>query len=302
MSEVNEKRKVSFITEVILFLVIVLITVLLLRQFNISELDESTSSLSLYDQTLNDLKKENESYIKKIRQEFGIDVEYGKSTQDYMGKIEGVSQYDESIINNNIRIIYYALKKYPSDIFDMSKSKKYPISIVIIDKFNNNNLALASRNNLNEFKIYISNTEKFERAFHHEMFHVLEYYMSDTQKYLFASWKNLNPDGFKYEEDLSLLDDKYVYRENNLVNEGDVILNDNQTVSSSDSNPYFVSKYSKSTEKEDRAEIFADIMVLNKKVKYLDEGQNIRKKVDYIIEVLMESITKDDFYFYRFIK
>ena len=66
-------------------------------------------------------------------------------------------------------------------------------------------------------------------------------------------------------------------------------------------NPYFVTKYSKVTEKEDRAEIFAEVMILNKKVKFLEEGQNIRKKVDYISEILSECITKEDFYFYRFL-
>lgn len=301
MNEVKQKRRISFITELILFLFIVLITILLLKQLNISEIEANTSNLPLYSQSSNELEKENENYIKIIREEYGIDIKYGKSTQDYMDKIDGNVQYDEGIINNNIRIIYYALKKYPSDIFDMSKTKKYPISIIIIDKFNNNNLALASRNNLNEFKIYISNTEKFERAFHHEMFHVLEYYMSDTQKYLFASWKNLNPSDFKYESDISLLDDRYVYKENNLIDEGNVILDSNETIDGNDNNPYFVTKYSKSTEKEDRAEIFAEIMILNKKMKYLEEGQNIRNKVDYIIKVLKDSITKKEFYFYRFI-
>ena len=301
MGEINQKRKISFITEFILFLFIVLITILLLKQLNISELLEESSNLAMYAQSDTDIRKENESYIKKIKDEYSINIKYGKDTEDYMGKIEGNAQYNEAIINNNIKLIYYALKKYPDDVFDMSRNKKYPITIVIIDKFNNNNLALASRNNLNEFRIYISNTPKFERAFHHEMYHVLEYYMSDTQKYLFASWDKLNPSNFKYEEDISLLDDKYVYKENSLIDESNIDVSNNEIIDEENVNPYFVTKYSKVTEKEDRAEIFAEVMILNKKVKFLEEGQNIRKKVDYISEILSECITKEDFYFYRFL-
>ncbi|MDD3303613.1 MAG: hypothetical protein PHP54_01700 [Clostridia bacterium] len=301
MGEINQKRKVSFITELILFLFVVLISVLLLKQFNINEMETNGSNLPLYGESTTSLAKENEGYVRMIKEKYSINVTYGKNTEDYMEKIEGVTQYDEAIINNNLRGIYYALKKYPKETFDMTKSKKYPLNIIIISKFNNNNLALASRNNLNEFKIYISNTVKFERAFHHEMYHILEYYMSDTKRNLFSSWNNLNPENFKYEEDISMLDDKYVYRENNLIDEGNVVLNTNGTTLDKDNNPYFVTKYSKVTEKEDRAEVFAEVMTANKKLKYLEEDQNIRKKVDYITQVLKTSISNNEFYFYKYI-
>ena len=239
MGEINQKRKISFITEFILFLFIVLITILLLKQLNISELLEDSSNLAMYAQSDTDIKRENESYIKKIKEEYSINIKYGKSTEDYMEKIEGNAQYDEAIINNNIKLIYYALKKYPDDVFDMSRN--------------------------------------------------------------FASWNKLNPSNFKYEEDISLLDDKYVYKENSLIDESNIDVNNNEIIDEENVNPYFVTKYSKVTEKEDRAEVFAEVMILNKKVKFLEEGQNIRKKVDYISEILTECITKEDFYFYRFL-
>jgi hypothetical protein len=153
-------------------------------------------------------------------------------------------------------------------------------------KFQNDNLALASRNNLNEFRIYISNAQKFERAFHHEMYHILEYYMKDNTKNIYTNWNELNPNGFKYENDTNKLTKDYVYDSNSYVED----------------NTYFVTKYSKCSEKEDRAEIFAEIMTMNKKQKYLDYNQNIRKKVDLIAYTIGNNITSiNDFYFSRFI-
>ena len=84
MGEVNQKRKVSFITEFILFLFIMLITILLLKQLNISELLEESSNLAMYAQSDTDIRKENESYIKKIKDEYSINIKYGKDTEDYM--------------------------------------------------------------------------------------------------------------------------------------------------------------------------------------------------------------------------
>ena len=286
--EVENKspKRLSIITDIILLIPIIFATIIVIKAFQIPTLDdEATEVLSLETQNQT-VSQENEYYIKKIKNEFGINVAFGKNVENFAKRVDATAQYDENIINNNIKIIYKALEKYPIEVFDMSLSKENPVYIMMVDKFENNNLALASRNNLDEYRIYISNTEKLERAFHHEMYHVLEYYMSKSGKKLYNEWANLNPKDFKYNEDTSKLTKDYVYDK------------ENEDVT----NCYFLTKYSKTTEKEDRAEIFAEIMTLKNAPVYLKSDCNIRKKADSIRNTLNNEITYSDFYFSKYMK
>lgn len=286
--EVENKspKRLSIITDIILLIPIIFATIIVIKAFKIPSLDdEATEVLSLETQNQT-VYQENEYYIKKIKNEFGINVAFGKNVENFAKRVDATAQYDENIINNNIKIIYKALEKYPIEVFDMSLSKENPIYIMMVDKFENNNLALASRNNLDEYRIYISNTEKLERAFHHEMYHVLEYYMSKSGKKLYNEWANLNPKNFQYNEDTSKLTKDYVYDKE----------------SEDVTNSYFLTKYSKATEKEDRAEIFAEIMTLKNAPVYLKSDCNIKKKVDSIKNTLNNEITYSDFYFSKYMK
>ena len=138
-----------------------------------------------------------------------------------------------------------ALEKYPQNIIKEMENKGYTVSIYLVDYFENANVALANRNSNNEFKIYISYNETFERAMHHETYHVLEYFMNLEYGLdnIFEDWNTLNPEGFVYPEDVNKLNRKYVYGL------------DKERPS------YFVTLYSKYSAKEDRAEIFAENMV-----------------------------------------
>ena len=72
-------------------------------------------------------------------------------------------------------------------------------------------------------------------------------------------------------------------------------------VSSGVENAYFVTKYSKASEKEDRAEIFAEIMVMSKKEKYLYKDGKIYLKAKNIMNKIEENITYNNFYCDRFL-
>lgn len=306
MIEKSSKRRLSIITDIILFLIFLAVFVTLFNCFYKTQDINSDitnafvqENLLIEERNEKDVEAENKMYIKNIKDEYGIKVRYGEDIEEFAKKVEAMPQYDINILNNNLRIIYKALEKYPSSVFDMSRTRKYPITIFILDEFNNNNLALAARSSLNDFRLYISNAQKFERAFHHEMYHLLEYYMEDTKRYLYASWDSLNPAEFEYETDISKLTDEYVYREinNNLLSDmgvGTEVSNNNNF------NPYFVTKYSKVTEKEDRAEIFAEIMILNKIPKFLHKEQNIRKKAELMINTIRTNVTSEEFFYSRF--
>ena len=282
MAEKKQRRRLSLITDFVIFCIFSVVTVVIVRCLGLTEsLDnypEEQSTLSLLD-TKENIADQNKLYIQKIKKEYGIIVKYGEEVKNYTDKVGANMQNDIYILNNNLMNLYQALEKYPYQVYEIFMKEKYPMYILIVDSFNNDNIALASRNRLNEFRIYISNDERFERAFHHEMYHVLEYYMQIKNANIYFSWKDLNPDQFKYENDTSKLTKKYVYDKNSYV----------------PFDTYFVTKYSKANEKEDRAEIFAELMIMNKKLEYLENDCNVRDKVDSIFDAISENITE-----YRF--
>ena len=281
MSQDNgERRNLSVFTYSFIFICVVLVTILFVKEINVSSDFEDI----LYQKSLQDtVEQENKYYINKIKDEYGINIIYGNDEKNFINSINAQPQYDINIANNNIKIIYESLKKYPYNIFKMYKDKKYSLYIILVDRFNDNNIAFASKNTLNQYRIYLSNNEDFERSFHHEFFHVLEYYMADQTDYLYYSWNSYNPYGFNYEPNINKLTDEFVY--------------DKHLSDSENSNSYFLSKYSKVSDKEDRAEIFAELMTLDKKESYLENGSRIKEKIKYLMSEIYENITVYDFYF-----
>lgn len=274
------KGKLSVFTYFFIFCVIFGLTALTVKELDISSGFEEI----LYQKDIkSNVDQENKYYINKIKNEYGIIIGYGEEEKSFLNSVNANGQYDKNIVNNNVKIIYNALKKYPKDVFDIFKNEKYSMYILLVSNFNDNNIALASKNTLNQYRIYLSNDVNFERAFHHEFFHVLEYYMSDKVKYLYYSWNLYNPQSFEYQSDISKLTDSNVY--NKYLTEKE------------NKDAYFLTKYSKVSEKEDRAEIFAELMMLNKKEGYLKNGSAIRPKIDCLINEIYENISIDNFHF-----
>lgn len=287
MEEEVHKKKASLISVVILFLILILITILFIKKLEAPDIN--SESLSLVDtdskEYIASKKMEIDSYISSLNELYGINVLYGEDTINYTNKVDATVETDLNIVNNNVKVLFHTLEKYPRGMFDVFKNKEYKMDVILLDSFTNNNLALASKNNLKEIKLYVSNTDKFERAVHHELFHVFEYYMADKNKYVFEQWTNLNPSIFKYQSDVLKLDNNYVY------------LKDSNT-----DNWYFVTKYAKTSEKEDRAETFAELMMLQKKPEYLESNTNIKKKADNIMSEMSKYLNVKNIYCDKFMK
>ena len=267
MEEESTKKRASIVSVIIIFLILILISIFAIKKINADSV--TTDELSLLNpdspEYIASKKVEINSYVSSINDLYGIEV------------------------NNNIKMIYHTLEKYPKTMYEPFKNKEYNFDIILLDKFNNNNIALASKNNLKQIKLYVSNAENFERAVHHEIFHIFEYYMSDRNKDIFKEWDELNPKGFKYESNVANLNNKYVY------------LAQEPTFSNIDDS-YFVTKYSKASEKEDRAEVFAEMMMLTSIPDYLKEDTNIRKKADNIVDKLTLYFNIKDLYCTKFLK
>lgn len=287
MEEEVYKKKASLISVVILFLILILITILFIKKLEAPDIN--SESLSLVDtdskEYIASKKMEIDSYISSLNELYGINVLYGEDTINYANKVDATVETDLNIVNNNVKVLFHTLEKYPRGMFDVFKNKEYKMDVILLDSFTNNNLALASKNNLKEIKLYVSNTDKFERAVHHELFHVFEYYMADKNKYVFEQWTKLNPSIFKYQSDVLKLDNNYVY------------LKDSNT-----DNWYFVTKYAKTSEKEDRAETFAELMMLQKKPEYLESNTNIKKKADNIMSEMSKYLNVKNIYCDKFMK
>ena len=272
-----DRKRLSIITDVIIFLI--LLNVFLLGfKFLVSNYSVSQNL------SLEDIEISNKNYIESsyIEDNYNIKILYGDEAFEPALKVDANIQEDEYIIYENLLEIKGALRKYPQNFFEYNN-----LSIIILESFNNQNIALASRNKLNEFKIYLTNSINFERALHHEMYHVFEYKLNVNKNNIYNDWHKYNPDNFEYISNTKGLDDKYIYSK----------YTDKEDI-------YFVTKYSKTSEKEDRAEIFAEIMTFETKPDFLVEDCNIRKKAEYITTMMTVNLSDNNkrasFYWDRF--
>lgn len=217
-----------------------------------------------------DKKAANLNIINEIKRVYNLKVIYGDGTEYLTKTVSSKPVYDENDVNIMLIQLIECLSKYPSNIFKEIELKDYSIEICLVDYFNNDNIALATRDSNNNFKVYISNvekTEKIKKSVHHELYHILEYYMKlefDINQ-LYKDWNKYNPENFEYQSNIALLDTNYVY---NMDKQG---------------RNYFVSIYSKSSDKEDRAEVFADTMCAEEIPSYYTDNIGAIKGKMYLI-------------------
>ena len=170
------------------------------------------------------------------------------------------SNSDKKTLDNKYKIINRNLNRYSSKFL-----KKINLKYIVLCE----NLFIAKINTAgipnNLIRTLILdikfNKTYFERAIHHEVFHII----SDSYKKLFneGEWKNFNKKNFKYTK-CSTCNNKWNL---NLYNE---------------TNGFFT-EYAKSTASEDMAEVFSHLMfyrneidsndpIINKKIKFIKKN------------------------------
>jgi len=222
---------------------------------NIDILEENTNL---------DLARINLSLRNSMAERYGIDIYYGGNLN--VSSVNAINIIDSEKIFAMLRDLNNALNSYPKDLINEIEEAGYRLSIYLVDSFTNNIEALANRNSIGQFNIYISNSLDIKRAFHHEFYHILEYYIKLETVERYALWEDYNPDGFKYTNDVSKITSKYVYN--------------------GQSGAHFVTLYAKYSDKEDRAETFAEMMTASRMELFFNEGEPIKSKIDLIIRVL----------------
>ena len=213
--------------------------------------------------TENTLSLENNRLRQNIKLKYGVNVGYkdeidGVYVSDY---VKPVKQYDDEKINKILNAIDSSLKKYPNNFFFEISKKWKPLTIFLVEKINGYAAGLTDNRNDNTVVILI-NTEGllFESTLHHEMMHYIDCYLANIigANALEESMKPYNPEGFVY----GLQTNEYVYYYSTPA--------------------YFLSAYSKSNYKEDRAVIFADMMFRSLKKDYYTQGNPINEKAKLI--------------------
>lgn len=223
---------------------------------NNSQNNENIPSQNSQEITNNQLRNE-------IKNKYGVSVGYkdeidGNYVNSYATPTK---QYDDAKIYQSLVTINNALNKYPSSFFYEIKNKWKQLTIYLVENINNYAAGLTDNNNYNTVIILI-NTDGllFESTLHHEMMHYIDCYLANIvgATELENSMNQLNPDGFAYGNQ----DNEYVYYFSNPA--------------------YFLSSYSKSNYKEDRAVIFADMMFRSLKKDYYTNGNPINEKAKLI--------------------
>lgn len=220
------------------------------------------------------IKEENESGVKtldvinneyrnELKSKYGVLVGY-KDEMDNIYKnayFEPVRQYNDEKINKILISIDTELKKYPSSFFNEIKNKWKNLTIYLVEKVGPSVAGLTDNKDSKTVVILIS-TEGylFESTLHHEIMHYIDCYLADKigAEAIEASMNELNPEGFTYGNKTN----EYVYYYSNPA--------------------YFLSAYSKSNYKEDRAVLFSDMIFRTLKKDYYTKGNPINEKAKVI--------------------
>ena len=213
-----------------------------------------------------DLSNFNIRIANSIRKTYGIDIYFGDMPG--LESVNAVAITDETVIFDMLKHINTVLSKYPNNLIREIESKGYELSIYLVDYFTNNVEAIANRNSIGQMKIYMSDTMDIERALHHEYYHILDYYvrLETDENLAYLNWNKYNPKGFVYTQSIDNITSKYVY--------------------SGAPGAHFVTAYAKYSEKEDRAETFAEMMTASKSEIFFNENEPIKGKINTIRQVL----------------
>lgn len=212
-------------------------------------------------------KDENDIYRKKIEGTYGITIKYGEEMGDYKPhNLTPTKLLDSDKIKANLTSVETELKKYPTGFF--KDFKGMPLTIYLVKSVPNNAFAgFTDKQFMNDIKITIvDDYYSFSYTLNHEIMHYIDAYL-EIKMYPadpFLEYKKLNPVGFEYGN----TNETYNYGYNGQIK-----------------GMYFLNNYSQTEVREDRAEIFKQMMTrVYKPAGMFDEGEVMQKKALIISE------------------
>lgn len=217
-----------------------------------------------------------DNIIEKVKADYGISLHYaeGPSAESIGFDYCLADAKDDQILKNAIFLFVQEISLYSKDFFRNAHFQDiYFVHKLFYNKKPVDGLFSQSTNYI--FYDYFrgnSNTQKVRHNIHHEIYHMI------GSKHPFwkehdAAWKALNHAGFSYNE-------KYSPHEPNPIN------------FYAPPEPGFITDYAMSSPEEDRAEVFACMMVpeeLRVMNKWAQKDDSLFKKVEMMKQFLSES-------------
>ena len=218
------------------------------------------------------IKEKNDELIKTIYDTYSVKVSYGHGTYCWYNGNSCVLLYDEELANTTLKMIYSTLGEFPIGFF-----KKFigvnGYRIEMFDDIPGDVAGLASYEIGDDNIMFIdANTSFINRVFYHETWHIMEQYIYIMNNWnnAFNNWNSYNPRGYTY---------------------GDTGFSTYVTIvdrSSNISDISFISYYAKTNEREDRAELFADLMFRPYQKDYMKSGYGVNEKAKYLVSIIRQ--------------
>ena len=259
------------------FVVLASFTVMPVHAFAQANIEQSKIDQANENQTT---KSKIEAMLEKIANEYGITIEtkiVESSVPTRYGKIECKSA-DEKAIENYVPLFADEFQLYPKELVKNARVKRVVLCTDLafakqrrnaIPDWNNDTLYL-------EVVRGSKNPMYLRRVIHHEFFHMVDYW-DDKNVYKDTDWAALNPSDFKY-------------------GTGGRNAQDNRATGRlSEQYPGFLTHYSTTGVEEDKAEVFAHMIVQPEYVeKRAKENSVLRAKVARMKELLEDFCPKVD--------
>ncbi len=208
----------------------------------------------------------NNSYRNTIQDTYSIKIAYGNEMGDYLiGYYAPTKLTDDKEINEYLKRIETEMKKYPKGFFKEMKDFGMPLTIYVVKDIPNSGIAgLTDSQSADNVIISLKSDLLFEKTLNHEIMHYIDAYLKIKiyPENLESIWNELNPDNYKY-------------------GSFDTSLN---FLTTQDNNSYFLSNYSQTNWREDRATLFEDIMTRSSKRSCYTPGTPLYNKMKLISE------------------
>jgi len=183
---------------------------------------------------------------------------------------EGKSMFLQTLAGNRrfadlLRRLDDVFSVYPPEFFSRYAKKDYVkgLRFLVTDQILLDGTRIGGVQSVHNryIDIYLAKDDAKERAIHHDIWHAMEYRICCDDPGAFDDWSSLNPVGFVYIGDFS------------------VIRNGEDKLELED---WFANEYGKIDEFEDRATVFEALM--NKDEAWWSARPHLQKKAEYLLE------------------
>ncbi len=210
--------------------------------------------------TTNTVVDEVDSLRKKLESTYHITIKYGHELGNYRPKgLTPTKMTDKEEIKKHLKLIENELKKYPTGFF--KEFDGMPLTIYLVTSVPGNAFAgFTDKEFMNNIKITLTDNFLFEYTFNHEIMHYIDAYLEIKMypRNPYDEYMNLNPQGYQYGKPIQ----SYNYGYNQQVR-----------------GAYFLNDYSQSNVREDRAEVFKQMITrLYKPVGMFNNGETLQRK------------------------